>query len=376
MKICFVSPGLYYSDVQIFNQLGLESELLGLAMQMSKKGHEVFITGRFKNFEGESRVIDNIKFVNIKIPNFRDERLHEIGSAILYSKRVANVIKKLDVDILSLNERFSAIYPAKLEIPKTFTTHNPDAMDFYKKFAINHNLINLLFFDVKNRFEERIFLNSEEIIALNSHIENYLNMKGFINTSVIPNAIDPDKYSDNGNENFILYAGRLNQVKGIKYLIDAFSQLESDHTLLLIGSGPEEQKLKSMLNSELAERIIFISHVNKTKLIDYMSKCAFLVLPSLFETFGVVLIEAMASGKPVIASDIPGPNDIIENGYNGFLFEKGNVDQLKNFLKILIENDSLRKRMGINARKTVENKYTFQKISEEYLKVFNKLLSN
>ena len=111
--------------------------------------------------------------------------------------------------------------------------------------------------------------------------------------------------------------------------------------------------------------------VNKTELKAYLAKCSIFVLPSLFETFGIVLIEAMASGKPVIASDIPGPQDIIRNGYNGFLFEKANEKELGKYLKLLIEDHSLRKQIGKNAQKTVEEQYTFEKVAEEYLSVFN-----
>ena len=114
--------------------------------------------------------------------------------------------------------------------------------------------------------------------------------------------------------------------------------------------------------------------VSKTKLRGYIAQCSIFVLPSLFEMMPVTLIEAMASAKPVIASDIPGPQDIIKNGINGFIFEKSNVEQLTNYLELLLIDEPLRKNIGLNALKSVKNHYTFEKVAEEYLKVFSEIV--
>ena len=114
--------------------------------------------------------------------------------------------------------------------------------------------------------------------------------------------------------------------------------------------------------------------VGKDKLREYLSKCSVFVLPSLFECMPVTLLEAMASGKPVIASDIPGPKDIITQRYDGFLFEKGNVEELKKYLGIIFDDKKLRKRIRENARKTVEEKYTFQKITQHYFETCEQIL--
>ena len=247
MRICFVSPGILYSKNRKYTEQGSESVIYGISKILAKKGHEIFITGRFKELQESKKKINGINFINIQTPNLKDDFVHQIPSTLLYSKGVSKIVDKLNVDVLSLNERFSAYYPSKLNIPKTFTTHNPDAMDFYKEFAIKNNLINLFFFDIKKRFEESVLSNSDKIIALNKYIEDYLKNKGFDNVKVIPNAIDHNKYYNRDDENFILYAGRLNKVKGIPYLIKAFSKINNNTKLLIIGSGSEENRLKKLL---------------------------------------------------------------------------------------------------------------------------------
>lgn len=379
MKILFVSPGVLYSEKYPFERAGSESVIYGISKVMARCGHEIYILGRFGNIKRkEYGVMNNIQFINIKTPHLKDEIIHQIGSALLYSKAAAKEIKLINPDIISLNERFSAYFPSKLSIPKTFTTHNPDAMAFYKEFALKSNRLNYVFFGVKKRIEEGIMSRSDINIALTKSIRDYLNENGFTNTFIIPNAVDVKKYTNNADDNFILFAGRLSKVKGIPYLIQAFSEIGNDYEtdLFLVGSGPDEKGLKKMVASKnLKARVHFIPLVDKTKLREFFSKCSVFVLPSLFESFGIVLIEAMASGKPVIASDIPGPKDIITPGYDGFLFEKENVEELKRYLELLIGDKELRKRIGGNARKTVEEKYTFDKVADSYLKLFEELVN-
>ncbi|MBT9146139.1 MAG: N-acetyl-alpha-D-glucosaminyl L-malate synthase [candidate division WS2 bacterium] len=379
MRILFVSPGILYSEQRRFEDAGSESVIYGLSKEMVKRGHEVYIVGRFGNFGGaEYKVIEDIQFINIKIPNLHDEIAYEIGSALAYSRKAVSRILEISPDVISLNERFSAYFPSKLNIPKTFTTHVPEAMGFFKQFAVKSHVLNHLLVPFKKVIEERVMRRSDIIIALNRTIEDYLHTRGFTNTCPIPNAIDVKKYENKGEDNFVLYAGGFRKVKGVNFLIEAFAKIgdKYDTNLQLIGSGPEEEKLKKLVRAKkLEHRVHFMPLVRKTELRErYLAKCSVFVLPSLFECMPVTLLEAMASGKPVIAGDIPGPTDIITQGYDGFLFEKGNIDELKEYLELHLSDGKLRKIIGKNARKTVEEKYTFEKVADHYLKLYEEVL--
>ena len=194
--------------------------------------------------------------------------------------------------------------------------------------------------------------------------------------AVIPNAVDPNCYKNYSDEGFILYAGRLVPHKKVDELIRVYSDISKDfnENLIIIGSGPCERELKAEVASlGLEKRVRFIPFLPRTKYREYLSKCSFFVLPSEAEAFGVVIIEAMASGKPVIARNIIGPRDIITHGYNGFLFE--NIHELKKYLRLLLSDEGLRKKMGKNARRTVEEKYTFSKVAKQYLELYESLLN-
>ena len=381
MKILFVSTSVLYYEKRPFGRGGTDSQEYGIAVEMARRGHDAYILGHFAEtgWRDYDVLVNGIQFINVRALYLRDKFIGETVSAFLLSKKVANEIEKIKPDIINLTGRFTAYFPSKLNIPKVFITHHPDAFDFYKEFSVKNNRLNYFYSPFKKIVEESVMRHSDVLIALNKDIRDYLHGKGFMNVCVIPNAVDVAKSTNKRDDNFILYAGGFRKVKGIDYLIEAFSGICDDHStdLLLIGSGPDEERLKKIVASKnLNDRVHFIPMVGKDKLREYLSKCSVFVLPSLFETFGIVTIEAMASGKPVIASDIPGPQDVITQGYDGFLFEKGNVDELKKYLELCLSDEKLRRNMGKNARRTVEERYTFHKIAEDYLKVYSEILHN
>ncbi|RLF07945.1 MAG: glycosyltransferase family 4 protein, partial [Thermoprotei archaeon] len=97
------------------------------------------------------------------------------------------------------------------------------------------------------------------------------------------------------------------------------------------------------------------------------------VLPSLEEGFGVVLTEALASGKPLVGSNVGGIPAQIKDGWNGFLVESGNEKQLAEKIRYLIDNPEERERMGENSRKLAREEFDWEKIAERYLKVYEEV---
>jgi glycosyltransferase involved in cell wall biosynthesis len=368
MKIVFVSTGDPIFDVYTHGG-GIQYQISGFSKELVKLGHEIYILKRSDGLE--KKEINGINLIGVKT-HLRDQML----TRLIFSRNVIEKIKEIKPDVINLSERFSAYFPSKLDVPKVFFTHNSDAFSFYKKFAVEYNKFNYFFFDIKKRIEEDVMRRSARVVALNKGIQDYLHKRGITNTAIIPNCVDITKYQNESYSKYIMYVGRLDKVKGLDYLIKAFYELKDvyQHDLVLIGSGPDEGRLRKMVASmNIENRIKFIPWLDNMKLREYYSKCSVFVLPSLFETFGVVLLEAMASAKPVIASDVMGPRNIVTHGKNGFLFKKGNTQGLKKYLEVLLNDVKLRNRIGENARKTVEENYSFNKISGELLSLYEQL---
>ncbi|MBI2625246.1 MAG: glycosyltransferase family 4 protein [Candidatus Nealsonbacteria bacterium] len=155
-------------------------------------------------------------------------------------------------------------------------------------------------------------------------------------------------------EKFILFVGRAHKIKGVNYLIGAFSKIEKDFPdfkLVLVGEGLPEGKLS------LAEV--------KNK----MKKCYCLVVPSLSEGLPRVILEAMALGKPVVASRVGGIPEVIQDGKTGFLFEPGNQSDLTEKLRVLLQDYDLARRTGEEGKRFVRDKFSNLKYVENYLKM-------
>lgn len=148
----------------------------------------------------------------------------------------------------------------------------------------------------------------------------------------------------------ILYVGSLTRHKGIQILIEAVRRIKKDNLrLAIVGSGRYKDKLEDMANSD--KRIAFYGKISNDDIEVWYNKADVLVVPSVWnEVFGIVILEAFRAGVPVIASSIGGIPEVVKDNYNGFLFEPGDVDQLKQVLESIIENPEVLARLGNNAK--------------------------
>lgn len=175
----------------------------------------------------------------------------------------------------------------------------------------------------------------------------------------------------------ILYAGVLAPLKGIHHLINAFSAIAAQfpaEQLLIIGKE-ENRAYAAGLREQardlgLENRIRFIAHCPQSELAVWMAKSAVLVLPSISEGLGRVVIEAMATGTPVIGSRVGGIPELIENGARGFLVPPGDENAIANKLRWVLSNPDTAREMGIRARDFAQRLFSTQSYLEGYRNVF------
>ena len=135
------------------------------------------------------------------------------------------------------------------------------------------------------------------------------------------------KHNFGSNDNIILFVGNLIKRKGLCSLIESLNTLrrrKSDFIAIIVGEGEDLQELKSMVNKYgLNSHVKFYGRIPKTTLSELYTAADVFVLPSTSEGHSVALLEAMASGLPIVASDIEGNMESVEDGVNGFLFRTG-----------------------------------------------------
>ena len=179
-----------------------------------------------------------------------------------------------------------------------------------------------------------------------------------------------------GTEKIVLFVGRLSYYNGVEYLIEAMQSVNAK--LLIDGDGKSREKLENMTVSlGLEERVKFLGKVSNEMLKYCYQICDVFVLPSVepAEAFGLVQLEAMAYGKPVINTLLPtGVPFVSIDGKTGLTVVPKNSKALADAINKLLSDDELRKKFGIQARNRVVENFTVDKMNEKILKVYQELM--
>jgi len=178
----------------------------------------------------------------------------------------------------------------------------------------------------------------------------------------------------------VLFVGRLVWRKGAQYLVDAAPQILSkypDAKIRIVGLGEQKASLeKRVENLKITHAVEFLGKVSASQLRELYSQTDVFVQPSLYEPFGITILEAMSFSKPVIASCVGGIPEIINQGVDGLLVEPGNVLQLGGSILSLFSDSSIRRKYGRNAYEKVRTEFTWAKVARRTLKLYEDLLMN
>lgn len=184
------------------------------------------------------------------------------------------------------------------------------------------------------------------------------------------------------NKKILLFVGGLDKghyFKGVDILLNAFSKLNtSDYKLLIIGDGDLKEDYKNLGKKlNILSDIIFLDNIKNDELPIYYNLADALILPSINkgEAFGIVQIEAMASGIPVIVSNLPGVRKVLENEVTGLIFENKNIEDLKLKIEDLFRDNEKYKQMKINARERINKNFSEKIILEKLQNIYEDLFS-
>ena len=175
---------------------------------------------------------------------------------------------------------------------------------------------------------------------------------------------------------YILFVGRLSKQKGIFNLLKAFKLLSDKASLVLVTGKPDERKVVDEFEKAINEvgNVVWINKMLKDEeLIPLYTMASVFVCPSIYEPFGIVNLEAMATETPVVAFKTGGIPELVVDGETGILVRPGDVKELANAIEYVLKNPEIGKVMGENGRKRVLQYFTWSKVARETLKLYEKV---
>lgn len=384
MRVCFIS---FEYPPNILGGAGTYAE--AIVDGLRRKGVDVFVVTRGDQNDW------NQKTFRVPTSDMRYWR------RLFFMKPATSLLHKLNkqlkFDLVHFNEPH--IILGKLNLPTVSTVHSSQVNEIRLKLALSKvkgttaDISELILKSSVGSICDILTAHSSDgIICPSPHLKMLVQSYCFIDEHrihFIPNginlkAIDKvrnyytdvlSKY-DLEKDKYVLFVGRLSLLKGAQYLVKAFRVIKKEYAdlkLVIVGTGPFLSSLRNFAHG--IEDVVFTGYVDS--LVDkkrLYENCLAVVVPSLYEGLPMVILEAMACRKAVIASDVGGVPTLIRHGKNGFLAKPRDPKSLEKFIRILFEDANLRKNMGSFGRKLVEKEFTVDKMVDETLKVYESLL--
>ncbi|HKZ98238.1 MAG TPA: glycosyltransferase family 4 protein [Thermoplasmata archaeon] len=375
MRVAQVTPWFYP------HLGGVESHVLSLSRHLAARGHDVVVvTSRHDPSIPEEENLFGIRVVRVRT------RFVTLRTPV--APRTRGALERIDPEIIHAHSPppLSAYYASKVAetrgVPFAVTHHcdpelplpfGPLVEGLYRRTLGAATL----------RRADRVIVTTRTYAATSRAVWRH-------NPVVIPNAVDDRRFRPDADgagvrarlgipdgRPVVLLVGRIVPHKGIEHLVEA-AQAAPDALFLVAGTGsslPAMKRLSRVLRVD--DRVRFIGRVSEARLPELYAACDVFVLPSVsrLEAFGIVALEAMATGKPVVVADIPGVRDVIEDGREGLLADPVNPQDLAAKINRLLEDPSLRVEMGRRGREKVEASFTIDRVTDQVVAVYEALLA-
>ena len=391
MKICQVVPCFPYQDYlqgkpeeKGYHIGGVERHVFEISKALTNRGHSVTVLTTRSPLHRKYHEIDEIEVVRVPY-----------GIPLYFSSVPFHLFwhfNQHDYDLIHAHTPNPTI--ADLACLKNWGK-KPFILTYHNDITKNGYMGKILSYMYNNTLGTFLLKNSDLIITTTkSYAEKSVNLKRFKHKiKVIPNGIDLNRFNKNEDKEkikmyynipvqyrVILFVGVIEEYKGVEYLTKAFKKVlnhEKKCYLIIVGAGTLSKKLKEMtVKLKISDNVIFAGYVKDSALPYHYSASDIFVLPSISEKegFGIVQLEAMACGKPVICTNLPGVNEVDKNEVASIHVPPKDTGALANAIIGLLEDEDLARKKGANGRKLVEEKYTWDKVAKMTEKVYEEVI--
>jgi rhamnosyl/mannosyltransferase len=351
---------------------GMENHIKMLAESQVQLGHEVTVLVTHPTMTTHKEIIKKVKV-------FKAGRLTTIASTPI-SLSLPILLSRERPDVVHLHSPYpigeiSQLYFGKAK--KVLVTYHSDVirqkglLRFYKPFL--KKILSV---------SDQIIVTSENYMESSPHLHDFIHK-----CTVIPLGIDLSPFLQRDSKNadsikqrygspIILFVGKLRYYKGLQYLLEAMSNISAK--LIVIGNGPMEKEWRnfaSMLN--MHDKVFFLGEIGGDQLSAYYQAADIFVLPACerSEAFGLVQVEAMASGLPVISTELgTGTSFVNKNDVTGLVVRPKDPNLLRDGILYLINNPTLRRNMGNSGRERAINEFSLETMIERVMNLYSRIL--
>lgn len=297
-----------------------------------------------------------------KIPDIESKQPQDM---IATGKAIRRVVKEERITVIHTHHRMAAFYVEALGLYKKCTFLNTSHNTFHNKsfltrFAYKHAYLIACGEMVKKNLVEYFGISVKQVKVVHNAVKPF-------GGQVIEDSLVKELHKDGcfviGN------IGRLSEQKGMEYYIRAIPdvlQLHSETRFLIVGTGVDEEKLKGLVKElSIEDKVYFIGY--RTDIQNLMSQIDLVVLSSLWEGLPLTPIEAFSVGKTIVATEVDGTVEIVENGVNGLLVEPMHPQKIAEKICWMIENPKGRQKMESAAVNTYETRFSFEVLRQGYI---------
>jgi len=356
---------------------------------LAKNGHKVWIiTHKFKDIKYKTHPNIHLIFVSseLSIGQNKTSLMQTIQFTKAAKKKGIEIVKNENIDIIHSNAiaglAGSAISSSTLK-PHILLIHDLYSTDpnFWKEWQKQKGNSRFKAW-LGKKYEKKLTNSHYSAIHTVSEASKDDLIKFGVKKPiyVIDNAIEiKDSLDVERNPMQFVYVGRLVFYKNIQTAIKAIAIVKESHPkvrLIIVGRGPYRKNLEELVSKlGLKDNVIFRGNVDEDEKENLLASSQALVFPSLFEGFGLVILEAFMQKTPVMVSDVRPLSDIVENNKTGFIISKKDENAWAHIMQKIIDNQFEISHMGESCRHTLEEKYTLKKMQNKLEKLYEETLS-
>lgn len=338
---------------------GVTAHVSQLAHELKLSGHQVKVLAPYSPAR-ECIEVDTFVPLGRSVPVPSGGSIARVSLSWWLYRRVRDILEQESFDIIHLHEPLAPVLPlCVLECSNTVNVGT-----FHAYYQRQH----LYRFSqpIMKRWHQRLHGGIAVSPAAYKYVHNFFPR----DYRIIPNGIDVAHFASDGpnraqpwpeyqdGKTNILFVGRMEKRKGLKYLLEAYSRLKWEHPnirLIVVGPGNLDKDSHRILSARNPQDVVLAGGVPYQDLPRYYASADIFCSPATGqESFGIVLLEAMAAGKPIVASAIEGYMGIVKDGEQGLLFPRKDSAALADTLSALLDDPARAARMGATGRQMVE----------------------